>query len=83
MSATQNTTKVSALTASNVHALQTAQDHGLDVTLTKTTASFHGSPAEALAALDKAREALAREFGSRDTVVRSLHAVRRKLEALV
>ena len=48
--------------------------------LTKTTATFYGTPAEALAQLADVRETMVWRFGSRGHPVQSLQAVRRKLE---
>lgn len=67
-------TKVTGLTASNVAALREAlqEPEFYLAALTKTTATFYGTPAEALAQLAG--------FGSRGHPVAALQAVRRKLE---
>ena len=75
-------TKVRGLTASNVAALREAlkePEFYMEVLL-GTTATFYGTPAEALAQLADVRETMVWRFGSRGHPVASLPAVRRKLE---
>ncbi|AET09827.1 hypothetical protein [Gordonia phage GTE5] len=76
-------TKVTGLTRANVLALDDAVHYGhlAGVATTRTTATFHGGPAEALARLDAARIALSACFSTRGHPVASLSAVRRKLVA--
>lgn len=81
MPTSATSTKVTTLTGLNMAALRVAKTHGLDVELTKTTATFPGTPAEAIKYLDAARDILAREFGTRGHPVASIPAVRRKLQA--
>lgn len=75
--------KVTTLTGSNISALKQAQEEaGLEVTLTKTTATFPGTAAEAYKALDVAGGTLGNKYGRRGHPVQSIHAVLRKLKAL-
>lgn len=76
-------TKVIGLTASNVAALrQAVEEAGLVLeNLTKTTATFYGTPGEAIITLDVARNKLANLYGGRGHPVQSIPAVRRKLAA--
>ncbi|QZD98934.1 hypothetical protein SEA_ARTI_89 [Gordonia phage Arti] len=81
-------TKVDRLTRANTLALETAVTRGyLDgdrVDVGRTVATFRdATAADALALLDAAREALARDHGTRGHPVASLPAVRRKLVALL
>ena len=75
-------TKVTSLTDSNVAALREAlkEPEFYMEALTKTTATFYGTPAEALAQLADVRATMVWRFGSRGHPVASLPAVRRKLE---
>ncbi|AWY06546.1 hypothetical protein HOT45_gp45 [Gordonia phage Trine] len=78
--------KVSSLTYANTQALQAAADlRELDlVTLTGSSAVFSAkTPAEALAALDHARDHLAAKFGTRGHPTASIPSTRRKLVAAV
>lgn len=81
MPTTATSTKVTTLTGLNMAALKCAQGHGLKVTLTKTTATFPGTPAEAIKNLDDIRDIMAALFGVRGHPVASIPAVRRKLQA--
>lgn len=79
-------TKVTGLTASNVKALALiAEALGADVrltgySLTSTTFTYPGTPAEAIAWLDKGRQTLiAGGYSANRHPARSLAAVRRKL----
>ena len=75
--------KVTTLTGSNIAALEQAQrEVGLEVTLTATTATFPGTPAEAYKAVDVAGGTLGNKYGRRGHPVQSIHAVLRKLKAL-
>ncbi|AET09921.1 hypothetical protein GoPhGRU1p80 [Gordonia phage GRU1] len=76
-------TKVTGLTLANTRALDDAVHYGhlSGVQITRTTATFTGTPAEALKRLDAARNALAATFGTRGHPVASIPAVRRKLVA--
>ncbi|UTN93338.1 hypothetical protein SEA_WIDOW_46 [Gordonia phage Widow] len=86
---TNYSTKVSSLTPSNVSALQLAAEAtGADtdgrVQLTATTATYDGTATDALGWLEHARSVLVRGgYGQNRHPVRSLAAVRRKLEAEV
>lgn len=73
---------VRKLSGSNVDALKRAQDVGLEVATTATTATFPGTVRDALEALESATETLAARHGRRGHPVASIHAVRRRLEAL-
>lgn len=79
MNATTPTTKVTGLTFHNIDALTDMEVRGLQVTIGKTIATFPGTPAEALEALDVARNKLAQEYGTRGHPVASIPAVRRKI----
>ncbi|QAY17436.1 hypothetical protein SEA_IDYN_88 [Gordonia phage IDyn] len=76
-------TKITKLTAANVRALREAVQHGFlsGVETGETVATFVGTPADALARLDAARDGLASLFGTRGHPVASIPAVRRKLIA--
>lgn len=77
-------TKIVKLTAANIEALTrmveyTATDQ---VTLTKTTATFAGTAREALETVAWFQRAATAEWGGKAHPNASLHAVRRKVEAL-
>lgn len=84
---TNHSTKVTSLTGMNVAALQVAAEAtGADtdgrITITATTATYDGTPADALGWLDHAREVLLRGgYKASRHPVRSLAAVRRKFIA--
>ncbi|QXN74475.1 hypothetical protein SEA_FLOAT294_92 [Gordonia phage Float294] len=71
----ETTTKLARLTRANTLALADTVDVGT------TVATFPGTPGEALALLDIARQALARDHGTRGHPVASIPAVRRRIIA--
>lgn len=77
-------TKIVKLTPSNIEALARMVEYtDTDrVTLTKTTATFAGTAAEALEIVAWFQRAATAEFGATGYPNASLHAVRRKVEAL-
>lgn len=73
-----NVTKITKLTSHNAAALQAHADR-LGVEVSKTTATFTGTPAEALHRVNSLRDDLKAEKGGRDSQVVSLVAVIGKL----
>lgn len=78
-------TKITKLTALNIEALQMmAPGHTSLLETTKTTATFVGLTArEALGIVSRMQESAGERYGRRGGAYQSLHAVIRKLEALV
>lgn len=77
-------TKITGLTGLQVMAIRQAKEEGFlpeAITIQKTTATFLGTPAEALQAVGQAKAGLARAHGSRRHPVASFHAVVRKVAA--
>ncbi|QDF19197.1 hypothetical protein KNU64_gp93 [Gordonia Phage Lollipop1437] len=80
----ETTTKLARLTRANTLALAEAVTRGYlpdTVDVGTTVATFPGTPGEALALLDIARQALARDHGTRGHPVASIPAVRRRIIA--